>query len=150
MCICIVCICGASSFSYRSMQHISTWLSSQGNHPSQFKHCSCRPDRMATQFSHHRKELISLSLLQGGSTAMPAGTILSYHHHCCREGVLLCWQVPLSHIIVIAAGKEYCHADRCHSLISSSLLQGRSTAMLTGATLSYHCHCCYMEGVLTC
>ena len=80
---------------------------------------------------------------------MPAGVTLSYHCHCCREGVLPCQQMPLSHIIVIAAGKVYCHVNICHSLISLSLLQGGSTAMPAGATLSYHCHHC-REGVLPC
>ena len=54
---------------------------------------------------------------------MPAGATLSYHRHCYREGVLPCQQVPLSHVIVIATGGEYCHAGRCHSLIPSSLLR---------------------------
>ena len=73
--------------------------------------------------------LISLSLLQGRCTAMPADATLSYHCHCCREG--------------------YCNVNICHSLISLSLLQGGSTAMPAGATLSYHCHHC-REGVLPC
>ena len=129
-------------------------MPSQGNHPSQLKHCSCRPDRTATQLSHHRRvhiifvaaereychagkchSLISLSLLQGG--------------------VLPCWQVLLSHIIVIAAGREYCHAsrchhaDKCHSLILLSLLlQGGSIAMPASATLSALTACCSISTLL--
>ena len=124
-------------------------MPSQGNHPRYLKHCSHRPDRTATQLSHRSKEFISLTLLQGRSTVTPANPTLSYHCHRCREGVLPCQQMPLFHIIVIAAGRVYCHASRCHSFISLSLLQGGSTAMPEGATLSYHCDR-YREGVLPC
>ena len=121
----------------------------QGNHPKQPQHCSHRPDKTSTQLSHRRKELISPSLLQGGSITMPADATLSYHCHCCREGVLPCQQVTLSDITDIPAGRVYCHASRCHSLLSLSLLQGGRTAMPAGDTFSYHCYCC-REGVLPC
>ena len=121
----------------------------QRNHPSQHKHCSDKPDRAATQLSHHRKELISLSLMQGGSTAMLAGATLSYHCHCSREGVLPWWQVPLSNITVISAGRDYCHAGGCPSLMSLSLLQGGSTAMRAGATLTALVACCSNSTLLS-
>ena len=146
MCICIVCICGASSFSYRSMQHISTWLlanafTRESPKSVQALLLQTRQDGYSAQPPQKRAHIIviaagreychasrchslmSLSLLQGGSITIPAGATISYHHHCCREGVLPCQQVPLSHVIVIAAGREYCYTSRCHSLSTRCLLQ---------------------------
>ena len=152
MCIWIVRICGASSFSYRPMQHISTWLltnafsrespksaqalllqtrqdsySAQPPQKSSYHFCCCREGVLPCRqvpLSH------IIVIAAGRGTAMLAGATLSYHCHCCREGVLPCqqvspcWQMPLSYIIVIAAaGREYCHASKCHSLSTHCLLQ---------------------------
>ena len=106
LCICIVHICGASSFSYRSTQHVSTWLLTNA---------------FARESAQSAQALLLQTRQDSYSAQLPQKS--SYHCRCCRDGVLPCHQVPLSHIIVIAAiGKEYCHAGRCHYVISLSLL----------------------------
>ena len=45
--------------------------------------------QLTTQLSYHRKEFISLKLLQGGSTAMPAGATLSALAAYCSISALL-------------------------------------------------------------
>ena len=153
MCTCVVRICCASSFSYRYMQHISTWLQANAFATESPKAAptllsQTRQNSYSVQPWQERAHIIVIAaesnyrhtgrchslipflVLQGGSTAMPADATLSYHCHCCREGV-------------------YCHASRCHSLISLSFLQGGCTAILAGATLSYYCYFC-REGVPPC
>ena len=115
-------ICGASSFSYRSTQYISTRL-------------------LANAFTRESPKSVQALLLQTRQDSYSAQPPQKRAHIIVREEVLPCRQVPLSHKIVIATGREYCHANRCHSLMSLSLLQGESTAIPAGATLSYHRHC---------
>ena len=128
-------------------------MPSQGNHPSQLKHYSCRPDRTATQLSHHRKELISFLLLQGGSTAMLACATLSYHCHCATLSYH-CHCATLSYHCHCATLSYHCHCAtlsyHCHcATLSYHCHCATLSYHCHCATLSYHCHCC-REGVLPC
>ena len=116
MCIWIVRICGASSFSYRSTQHISTWLlanafSRESSKSAQALLLQTRQDSYSAQPPQKRAHII----------------FVAAEREYCYAG--RCYSlISLS----LLQGREYCHAsrcrhaDKCHSLVSLSLqlLQG--------------------------
>ena len=81
MYICIVCICCASFFSYRFLQHISTWLTASKCH-----HEGITQDCSSAALTDQTGQLLSSATTEESS----------YHCDCCKEGVLPYRQVALS------------------------------------------------------
>ena len=104
----IVRICSASSFSYRSMQHISTWLLEN------YFLKGITQVSPSIVLSDQIGQLLSIAIVKENSYhchccregVLPYWQVratLSYHCHCCREGILPFWQVPFSqHLLPVA------------------------------------------------